>query len=124
MRSGFMMQLDNITPTGCATETPVMVPAADGCSTANCATPEPSAPVQVADGCGTSSCAIPESACEMQTPAFHALAIDDGSGRANFSCCLFAAFHVERVMNAIQHTIALPTHEVVVDHAVRRKILR
>src|SRR5712671_6015254 len=55
--------------------------------------------------------------------AFHALAIDNGGGGAGFSFRLFAAYDVERVMNAIQHTIALPPNEVVVDRAVRRKVL-
>src|SRR5882672_5233275 len=55
--------------------------------------------------------------------AFHALAIDNGGGGAGFSFRLFAACDVERVMNAIQHTIALPPNEVVVDRAVRRKVL-
>src|SRR5882672_1017788 len=40
--------------------------------------------------------------------AFHALAIDNGGGGAGFSFRLLAACDVERVMNAIQHTIALP----------------
>ena len=37
---------------------------------------------------------------------------------------LLAAFHVECVMNAIQHAVALPPNEVVMDCAARRKILR
>src|ERR1700683_2524459 len=36
----------------------------------------------------------------------------------------FAAFDVERVMNAIQHAVALPPDEVVIHRAVWRKILR
>ena len=36
----------------------------------------------------------------------------------------FAAFNVERVMNAIEHAVALPPDEVVVHRATRRKILR
>src|SRR5271169_6038958 len=63
----------------------------------------------------------------MQTPLFgalHALTIDDTSGGASFSFRLLAAFDVERVMNAIQHAVALPPNEVVVDCAARRKILR
>src|SRR5207249_4945407 len=35
-----------------------------------------------------------------------------------------AAFHVECVINAIQHAVALPPNEVVMDCAARRKILR
>src|SRR5712664_3291765 len=56
--------------------------------------------------------------------AFHALAIDDRGGGAGFPFLLLAAGDVERLMNAIQHTIALPPNEVVVDRAVGRKILR
>ena len=51
------------------------------------------------------------------------MAIDNGGGGAGFSFRLLAACDVERVMNAIQHTIALPPNEVVVDRAVRRKVL-
>ncbi len=56
--------------------------------------------------------------------AFHALAIDDGGGGTGLSFRLLAAGDVERVVNAIQHTIAVPPDEVVVDRAVRRKVLR
>src|SRR5712671_3811806 len=63
----------------------------------------------------------------MQAPffgAFHALAIDNGGGGAGFSFRLLAAGDVERVMNAIQHTVAVPPDEIVVNRAVRRKVLR
>ena len=63
----------------------------------------------------------------MQAPlfgAFHALAIDDGGCGTGLSFRLLAAGNVERVVNAIQHTIAVPPDEVVVDRAVRRKVLR
>jgi hypothetical protein len=33
----------------------------------------------------------------------------------------FAAFNVERVMNAIEHAVALPPDEIVVHRATRRK---
>src|SRR6516225_7489242 len=56
--------------------------------------------------------------------ALHALAIDDRGGGAGFPFRLLAAGDIERIMNAIQHTIALPPDEVVVDRAVRRKVLR
>src|SRR5882672_5855375 len=56
--------------------------------------------------------------------AFHALAIDYGGGGAGFSFRLLAAGDVERMVSAIQHTIAVPPDEVVVDRAVRRKVLR
>src|SRR5580658_8114855 len=56
--------------------------------------------------------------------ALDALTIDDASGGACFSLRPFAAFDVERVMNAIQHAIALPPNEVVMDRAARWKILR
>ncbi len=63
----------------------------------------------------------------MQAPlfgAFHALAIDDGGCGTGLSFRLLAAGNVERVVNAIQHTIAVPPDEVVVDRAVRREVLR
>jgi hypothetical protein len=56
--------------------------------------------------------------------AFHALAIEDGGRGASLSFRLLAAGNVERVVNAIQHAIAVPLDEAVVDHAVRSKILR
>src|ERR1700746_2314069 len=58
----------------------------------------------------------------MQAPLFgalHALAIDDGSGGTGLSFRLLAACDVERIVNAIQHTITLPPYEVTVDRAVR-----
>jgi hypothetical protein len=45
-------------------------------------------------------------------------AIDDGGGGARFSFRLVAAFDVKRVMNAIQHAIALPPNEIIV-HLLR-----
>ena len=63
----------------------------------------------------------------MQAPFFgalHASTIDDGGGGARFSFRLVVAFNVKRVMNAIQHAIALPPNEIVVHRAARRKILR
>src|SRR6201982_726517 len=63
----------------------------------------------------------------MQAPlfgAFHALAIDDGSGGTGLSFRLLAACDVERIVNAIQHTLTLTPYEVSVDRAVRRKVLR
>ena len=56
--------------------------------------------------------------------ALHALAIDDAGGGACFSFRLLAAFDVERVMNAIEHAVAVPPNEIVVHRAARRKILR
>jgi hypothetical protein len=52
----------------------------------------------------------------MQAPlfgAFHALAVDNGGGGVGFSFRLLAACDIEHVMNAIQHTIAVPPDEVV-----------
>src|SRR5580692_7859051 len=63
----------------------------------------------------------------MQAPLFRRSSrfdIDDGGGGARFSFRLVAAFDVKRVMNAIQHAIALPPNEIVVHRAARRKILR
>src|SRR5215475_57602 len=63
----------------------------------------------------------------MRAPFFgalHALAIDDRGGGGGLAFRLFAACDVERVMNAIQHTIALPPDKIAVHRAVRRKVLR
>src|SRR5208282_6568885 len=56
--------------------------------------------------------------------ALHALTVDDGGGGTGFAFRSFTAFDVERVMNAIQHAVALPPDEVVIHRAVWRKILR
>ena len=55
--------------------------------------------------------------------AFHALTIDGAGGGAGASCRRLAAVHAERVMNAIQHAVALAPSEVVVDCAARREVL-
>src|SRR5258708_29596429 len=63
----------------------------------------------------------------MQAPLFRRFsrfAIDNGGGGTGFSFRLLAAGDVERMVNAIQHTIAVPPDEVVVDRAVRREVLR
>src|SRR5271168_3210000 len=64
------------------------------------------------------------SMCAPFFGALDALTVDDAGGGACFSLRPFAAFDVERVMNAIQHAIALPPNEVVMDRAARWKILR
>src|ERR1700693_3483428 len=56
--------------------------------------------------------------------ALHALTVDDGGGGTGLAVRPFAALNVERVMNAIEHAVALPPDEVVVHRATRRKILR
>src|SRR5208282_2631993 len=56
--------------------------------------------------------------------ALHTLTVDDGGGGTGFAFRPFAAFDIERVMNAIQHAVALPPDEVVIHRAVWRKILR
>jgi hypothetical protein len=48
------------------------------------------------------------------------LAVDDSGGGAGFSFRSFAAFDVERVMNASEDAVALPPNEVVVDRTARR----
>src|SRR4029077_11002070 len=50
--------------------------------------------------------------------------VDDGGGWTGLAFRPFAAFNVERGMNAIEHAGALPPDEVVVPRAARRKILR
>ena len=56
--------------------------------------------------------------------ALHALAIDDAGGGTGFSLRSLSALDVERMMNTIEHAVALPPNEVVVDRAARWKILR
>src|SRR5208337_865705 len=54
--------------------------------------------------------------------ASHALAVDDGGGRAGLAFGLLATLFVERVMEAIQHAINAPVAKVTIDCAARRKI--
>src|SRR3979411_1544407 len=56
--------------------------------------------------------------------AFHALAVDDGGGRASFPLGLFSTLLIERVMNSFQCTVIGPQIEVVVDRAFRWQIFR
>jgi hypothetical protein len=56
--------------------------------------------------------------------AFHALAIDDGSGGAGFAFALLSTPHVQRVMNAIERAIVAPHIEVVEQRAARRQVFR
>src|SRR4030088_3061292 len=56
--------------------------------------------------------------------AFHALAVDDGGGRAGFPLGLFSTLLIERLMNSFQCTVIGPQIEVVVDRAFRGQIFR
>jgi len=55
--------------------------------------------------------------------ASHALAVDDGGGRAGLAFGLLATLFVERVMDAIQRAIDAPIAEITIDGAAQRKIL-
>src|SRR5216684_3781633 len=56
--------------------------------------------------------------------AFHALAVDDGSGRTGFPLLAFATLFIERVMDSLQRAVICPQIEVVVDRASRRQVFR
>src|SRR5262249_16756414 len=63
----------------------------------------------------------------MQPPFFsalHALAIDDGGGRAGFSFALLPTRHIKHVMDAIQRAVIAPQVEIVEKCAARRQIFR
>src|SRR5258708_17418275 len=63
----------------------------------------------------------------MQPPFFsalHALAIDDGGGRAGFSFALLPTRHIKRVMDAIQRAVVAPQVEIVEKCAARRQVFR
>src|SRR6516162_2519129 len=63
----------------------------------------------------------------MQPPFFsalHALAIDDGGGRAGFSFALLPTRHIKHVMDAIQRAVVAPQVEIVEKCAARRQIFR
>src|SRR5262245_35005725 len=53
--------------------------------------------------------------------ALHALAIDDGGGRAGFSFALLPTRHIKRVMDAIQRAVVAPQVEIVEKCAAGRK---
>src|SRR5262245_32529405 len=55
--------------------------------------------------------------------AFHALAIDDRSGRARFAFSLFPARDIKRVVKAIESTVATPQDQIVVHRALGRQVL-
>jgi hypothetical protein len=55
--------------------------------------------------------------------AFHALAVDDGGGGAGLSPELFAALHIKRMMDILQRAVVSPQVEIIVERALRRKIL-
>src|SRR5438309_175326 len=56
--------------------------------------------------------------------ALHALAIDDGGGRAGFSFAVLPTRHIKRVMDAIQRAVVTPQVEIVEKCAARRQIFR
>src|SRR5947209_20330006 len=56
--------------------------------------------------------------------ALHALAIDDGGGRAGFSFALLPTRHIKRVMDAIQRAVVAPQVEIVEKCAAWWQIFR
>ena len=63
----------------------------------------------------------------MRAPLFralHALAADDGDGRARLSPGEFAALHVERVVDPLQSAVPLPAAEIAMHRAAGRQVLR
>src|SRR5208283_4753078 len=56
--------------------------------------------------------------------ALHALAVDDGGGRAGVAAGLRATLLVEPVMDTIQCAVQAPVAEITIHRAARRKILR
>src|SRR5450432_3681225 len=56
--------------------------------------------------------------------AFHALAVDDGSGRTGFPLLSFATLFIERVVDSSQRAVICPQIEIVVDRASRRQVFR
>src|SRR5271169_5627719 len=56
--------------------------------------------------------------------ALHALGINDRRGRTGLPRSLFAALHIERVMQSLQRTVVGPSDEVLVDRAPGRQVLR
>src|SRR5262249_25558326 len=55
--------------------------------------------------------------------AFHALAVDDGSGRARFAFGLLAARDIECMVDAIESAVATPKYKIVMYRALWRKVL-
>ena len=56
--------------------------------------------------------------------AFHALAVDDGEGRAGFPLGLFSTPLIEQVMHPLQRAVISPKIEIAVDRAFRWQIFR
>src|SRR5271163_4402856 len=57
-------------------------------------------------------------------PTFHALAVDDGEGRAGFPLGLFSTPLIEHVMHPLQRAVISPKIEIAMDRAFRWKIFR
>src|SRR5229473_5851362 len=63
----------------------------------------------------------------MHAPLFcasHALAVDDGGGRAGFPLGLFSTLLIEYVMHPLQRAVIGPKIEITVDRAFRGQIFR
>src|SRR5258708_34414751 len=56
--------------------------------------------------------------------AFHALAVDDGGGRAGFPLRAFATPFIERVVDSLPCAVIGPQIEVIVDRAFGWQLLR
>src|SRR5450755_1870054 len=56
--------------------------------------------------------------------AFHALAIDDGSGGTGLSFVLLPTFHIKRVVDTIQRAVVAPQVEIIKQRAARWQVLR
>src|SRR5271166_3048131 len=55
--------------------------------------------------------------------ASHALAVDNGGGRAGLAFGLLATLFVERVMDAVQRAVQAPIAKITIDSAARRQVL-
>ena len=53
----------------------------------------------------------------------HALAVNDRRRRTGFAPDLFTAFHIERVMNALQRAVPFPLIKIIMQCAARRQVL-
>src|SRR5206468_11203989 len=54
----------------------------------------------------------------------YALTIDHRGGRAGLSLSLLSAFHVERMMDPLQHPVVVPAIKIIMHRAAWREVLR
>src|ERR1035441_10499150 len=56
--------------------------------------------------------------------AYHALAVDDGGGRACLATVMLPALHIKHMMDAIERAVVAPQVEIIMHRATWRQVFR